>query len=450
MENVNKEKKTMTEDELNQTILDTTRKHLDEFAEKAIEDKLGELAEGLKVNVDKKVKEALLDHIKPTEEELETEEKANEGFKNPKRIYVDGKLENEDEIQKVQAEYLEAIIKAKDVGGSKREVDERLISKTAGHMVEGEDSQGGFLVPEVYKADLKMIALENSVVRTHGATVIPPIKTDSVKIPYIDDADHSSTVFGGVQAKWTEEKGEKDATKPAFGQLGLTPHKLAGITYLAHELRDDSAIALVPLIKRMFGSAWGYFEDLAFIEGSGAGQPLGIQNCSCIKTVDRNTASRVLFEDLREMYACMLPASHPYAVWVINPSVLPDLIGMTSNDSVPGTGTNPIWINRDMGAQNPIPGRIFGRPFVISEKMPGLGSQGDVGYFDMRYYLIFDRQPMTIDFSSHVGFITDEDCWRFVLRVAGQCWPQSVFTPRNAAAPVTTMSPFVVLDDAIS
>jgi len=438
MENENKEKKTMTEDELNQTILDTTRKHLDEFAEKAIEDKIGELAEGMKANVDKKVKDAILD-LKPKEEELEAEERGKE-FEKPE-------------------EYLDAIIKAKDIGRAKREVDERLTFvtssgefKTAGHMVEGDDSQGGFLVAPVYKADIKMIALENSVVRTHGATVIPPIKTDSINIPYIDDTTHASTVFGGVKASWLGEKGDKDdaATKPKFGQLGLTPHKLAGVTYLSHELRADSAIALVPLIKRMFGSAWGYFEDLAFLDGSGAGQPLGIQNCSCLKTVYRNTANRVLFEDLREMYSCMLPSSHPYCVWVINPSVLPDLIGMTSGDVVPSAATNPIWINRDMGAQNPIPGRIFGRPFIISEKMPGLGTQGDVGYFDMRYYLIFDRQPMTIDFSSHVAFVTDEDCWRFVLRVAGQCWPQSVFTPRNAAAPVTSMSPFVVLDDATS
>jgi len=433
----NKEKKTMTEAELTQHILDTTRKNLDEFAKKAVEDKLGELAEESKINLDKKKVNEVLDGLKPTEKEEEAVERGKE-FEKPE-------------------EYLEAIIKAKDIGLAKRVVDERLTFitsggniKTAGHMVEGEDSQGGFLVPEVFKSDLQMIALENSIVMPNGATIIPPVKTDSIKIPFVDDTSHATTVFGGVQAKWVAEKGIKGATKPEFGQLTLTPHKLAGVTYLSHELRDDSAIALVPLIKRMFGSAWGYFTDDAFLNGSGAGQPLGIQNCSCVKAVLRNTSSRLYFEDLREMYACMLPASHPYAVWVINPSVLPDLIGMTSGDTAPAATSNPIWINRDMGAQNPIPGRIFGRPFFISEKMPSLGTQGDVGYFDMRYYLIFNRQPITIDFSSHVAFVTDEDCWRFVLRVAGQCWPQSVITPRNAAAPVTSMSPFVVLDNATS
>jgi len=433
----NVEKKTMTEAELNQQILDTMSEKLDEFAKKAVEDQLAELAEESETILDKKKAKEVLDGLKPTDEMEEAEERGKE-FETPE-------------------EYLDAIIKAKDIGLAKRVVDPRLSFitsrgdiKTAGHMVEGEDSQGGFLVAGVFKPDLKQIALENSIVIPNGATVIPPVKTDSIKIPYVDDTSHATTVFGGVQAKWTAEKGTKDATKPTFGQLELTPHKLAGITYLSHELREDSAIALVPLIKRMFGSAWGYFTDDAYLNGTGAGQPLGIQNCSCVKTVCRNTTLRVFFEDLREMYACMLPASHPYAVWVINPSVLPDLIGMTAGDAAPAAGSNPIWINRDMGAQNPIPGRIFGRPFFISEKMPGLGTQGDVGYFDLRYYLIFDRQPITIDFSSHVAFTTDEDCWRFVLRTAGQCWPQSVLTPRNAAAPVTSISPFVVLDNATS
>ena len=290
-----------------------------------------------------------------------------------------------------------------------------------------------------------MIALENAIVRPNGATVIPPIRTDSVKIPYVNDISHASTVYGGVLPAWTAEAAEKSPTKPTFGQMELTPHKLAGITYTSNELLADSAIALEPLIKRMFGTAHGYFEDLAFLAGTGVGQPLGILNCNCLKTVFRNTVNRVFFEDLREMYACMLGPSHPYAVWVINPGVLPDLIGMISGDAAPAAASNPIWINRDMGAANPIPGRIFGRPFFISEKMPSLGTQGDIGYFDMRYYFIFDRQPITIDVFTHVAFTTDETCWRFVLRVAGQCWPPATITPRNAAAPVTTQSPFVVL-----
>lgn len=425
------QKTTLKESELKKVVEDTAKNYLEDFAKKTFEDKLGELSEGIGANLDNKVKE-ILAGLKP-DPEIEKAQKKADKFESP-------------------AEFLEAVIEAKDIQKAKRIIDPRLTYmdssgriKTAGHMEEGDDIQGGFLVPEVYRADLQMIALENSIVRPNGATVIPSVKTDSVKIPYCDDTSHASSVFGGVVAYWTAEAASKTAIKPTFGQLELTPHKLAGITYLSHELRDDSAIAIVPLIKTMFGSAWGYYEDDAFINGTGAGQPMGILNCGALKTVFRNTVGRVFFEDLREMYACMLGPSHPYAVWVISPGVLPDIIGMTAQDLAPAANTSPIWINQNMGVQNPIPGRIFGRPFFISEKMPALGTQGDIGYFDFRYYLIFDRQPLTIDFSSHVAFTTDEDCWRFVLRVAGQCWPQSPITPKNAGAPVTSQSPFVVL-----
>ena len=150
------------------------------------------------------------------------------------------------------------------------------------------------------------------------------------------------------------------------------------------------------------------------------------------------------------MYANLLPSSHSRAIWVVNPSVLPELIQMGTGNAAAASGKNLVWISSDMGASKGIPGTILGRPFFISEKMQGLGTAGDIGYFDMSFYIIFDRQPITIDVSTHIGFLEDETCWRFVLRVAGQCWPQSAITLRNGAGAVTTASPFVILNDTTS
>lgn len=75
--------------------------------------------------------------------------------------------------------------------------------------------------------------------------------------------------------------------------------------------------------------------------------------------------------------------------------------------------------------------------------MQALGTQGDILYADMKYYFIFDRQPITIDASTHLRFDYDETVWRFVLRVAGQCWPGAAQTWRRGGL---SWSPFVVLD----
>jgi HK97 family phage major capsid protein len=290
--------------------------------------------------------------------------------------------------------------------------------------------------------ELQEIALENSVVRPR-ATVLP-MATDSLKIPYVNDTTHASSVYGGVIAYWTAEAALKTATKPTFGQLELTPHKLAGLTYTSNELLADSAIALEPLIRRQFGSAWGYFEDDAFLMGSGAGQPLGVFNCGCLKSVLRNTANRVHYEDLAEMYQSMLPPSIPYAVWVIHPTVIAELIELGSGNAADASGKVLIW---QPDAKVGPTWTIFGRPVIISEKLQALGTAGDILFADFRYYLIGDRQSITIDASTHVAFTTDETAWRFVIRVAGQCWPQTTITSRRGAH---TMTPFVQLSAATS
>lgn len=329
-----------------------------------------------------------------------------------------------------------------------RTLDERLsfvggtIDKTAGHMEIGDDAQGGFLVPEEYRMELQEIALENAVVRPR-ATVLP-MATDSLKIPFVNDTTHASSVFGGVIAYWTAEAAAKTPTKPTFGQLELTPHKLAGLTYTSNELLADSGVALEPLIKRQFGSAMGYYEDDAFLTGTGAGLPLGVLNCGCMKSVLRNTVNTVKIEDLAEMYQSMLPPSIPYAVWVINPRVISELFQLSSSNAADANGRVLIW---QPDAKLGPTWTIFGRPIILSEKLSALGTAGDIIFTDFRYYLIGDRQPIMIDASTHVAFTTDETAWRFVLRVAGMCWPQTTITTRRGAH---TMSPFVQLSASTS
>ncbi len=427
------EKKTLKESELNELITTKAQTVAEERMKELVEEQRKTLGDYAGDQLKEQIQDVLAkSNIKPDEKLEEADKKAKQFGSFSEFL---GAVRNVSKFQKLDERltYIDNTGKYIDV-------------KTAGHMEEGTDSQGGFLVPEVYRADLRMIGLESAVVRPY-ATIIPPIKTDSVKIPYVNDTSHASNVFGGVSLTWTAEAGEKDATKPEFGQMELTPHKLAGVTHTSDELLKDSAIALEPLIKFMFGSAMNYFEDDAFLNGTGAGQPQGILNCNGLKKVTRNTLSHIYLEDLAEMYANMLPGSRDYGVWVVSPTAIPELIQMGTGNAAAASGKNLVYIDK---VQDKLVWKIFGRPVIFSEKMPALGSEGDIGFFDLRYYIIFDRQPVTIDSSTHVAFTTDETAWRFVLRVDGQCWPASVITPRQSGAPVTSWSPFVILDNVTS
>jgi HK97 family phage major capsid protein len=126
----------------------------------------------------------------------------------------------------------------------------------------------------------------------------------------------------------------------------------------------------------------------------------------------------------------------------MNHEVLEALLMIGAGNTTQASGHQMIWVHRDQGAMLPIPKTIYGRPYVLSEKLPAKGDQGDIGFYDLSYYLIGDRQKLTIDTSAHVGFISNSIYWRFTLRVDGQPWLQSDLTPKNGTQ---HLSPFVCL-----
>jgi HK97 family phage major capsid protein len=297
---------------------------------------------------------------------------------------------------------------------------------------EGSDVAGGFTVPEEFLNKLLMDSLEQSVIRGNGATVVP-MGRDTMNIPKIVDSSHASTVFGGVVGYWLEEGGTKTPTQPTFGQIKLIAKKLIGYTYASDELLDDNAVGLSGLISTLFGNALAWYEDDAFINGSGVGQPLGILKSGSLLSLNRTAVTTVGIADLANMVGRLLPGSFGRAVWLANPVVLPKLVQLAS--------TTLVWQPFDQGMAKAPPATVLGRPIYFTEKCAALGSAGDLILADLSYYLIGDRQKMTMATSKDVMFTTDQTAWRFVERVDGQPWVDAKFQPKNGS----TLSPFVTL-----
>tara|TARA_Y100000310_G_scaffold23148_1_gene22150 strand:+ start:212 stop:1615 length:1404 start_codon:yes stop_codon:yes gene_type:complete len=304
---------------------------------------------------------------------------------------------------------------------------------------EGQGDQGGFLVPEEFRAELLMLALESAVVRPRARVL--PMATPSVRIPTIRDTTHATNVHGGVQAYWVPESGTITQSEPSFGQAALTAKKLLGGTRVTNELLRDSAITFEPLINSLFADALAYFEDDAFIAGIGGGQPVGILNADALVSVAKETgqaATTVVTENIVKMYSRLLPASLPRAVWIANNDVKPQLF--TLSLSV-GTGGAPMFFPAGGITGSPTDS-LLGRPVIYSEKCETLGAAGDIYLVDLSYYLIGDRQALEMASSPHVRFNTDETDFRFIQRVDGRPWLESALTPRNGS---NTLSPFVAL-----
>jgi HK97 family phage major capsid protein len=300
-------------------------------------------------------------------------------------------------------------------------------------------SDGGFLVPETLRSQLLQIALEDSVVRPL-ATVVP---MDSARVPFpmIDSTTNQSSVFGGMIAYWGEEGAALTDSSPKFGRAVLDAKKLTGLSAVPNELLQDSIVSFSALIESLWPKALAFSEDSAYMSGTGVGEPLGFmgaQNDAMIAVAAEASqpSLTIAYENIVKMYSRMLPSSLNRAVWICSPDALPELLTMALSV---GTGGNSVFV---VNATAAIPMSIFGRPLIISEKAGALGTQGDISFVDLSYYLVGDRQTMTADSSTDFNFGSDKTTFRIIQRVDGRPWLKNAITPKNGG---NTLSPFVEL-----
>jgi HK97 family phage major capsid protein len=318
-----------------------------------------------------------------------------------------------------------------DLGNKAQEI--KRIQNSFGSVVPGD---GGFLIPERLRSEILSLALENSIVRSRARVL--PMDSLRLPIPMVDATSNVSSVFGGIVCYWTEEGGTMTESQATFGQLTLEAKKLTGYAEVPNELLAD-AVAFGSFFDQVFPEAMSWYEDDAFISGTGTGQPKGFLNASSAVTVAKESgqaAATIVWENIVKMYARMLPSSHNNAVWIVSPDTFPQLATMALNV---GTGGSAIWLQNGAGDA---PMTILGRPVIVSEKVSQLGTAGDINYVDLSYYIIGDRQIMSATSSPHFKFSSDKTAFKITERVDGRPWLQSAITPKNNGS---TLSPFVQL-----
>lgn len=306
------------------------------------------------------------------------------------------------------------------------------VYKTA--LAEDAGATGGYVVPTQLLAPLMEAAAPYSVLRQAGATVIP-MTGKTVQVPSIDVTTAPSagdTAYAaGVIAYWEGEADTLTESEPRFRMVELTAHKLAGYSLASNELRADSATSIDALLTTMFGRAIGSKENYAFFRGTGNGQPLGALNAPGLIAPSRAGATAVALADLSQMMSDLLPGSWQKAAWFCNPGVIDQIIQLVSS---------PLsWLQN---IREGMTMSLLGLPLYITGALPALGTAGDLMLIDPSYYLIGDRQSVSIAYSEHYAFVTDQAAWRFTHRVDGQPWLNSYITLEDAA---TTVSPFVAL-----
>ncbi|MBU8870671.1 MAG: phage major capsid protein [Gemmatimonadales bacterium] len=306
---------------------------------------------------------------------------------------------------------------------------------------EGVGADGGVLLPTEFRSELLRIAMEESFISSRATSI--PMQTNSIKIPIVMESSRASSFFGGVIIYRPDEAAQITKSKPQFSHVKLELNKLAGLAYVTSELLEDSPMSLQPILTTMFGQALGYQMDDDFVNGTGAGQPLGILNAGCLISVSAETgqtSSELLTLNILNMWARMFPGSHPYALWMANPTCFPQLAQLSLSV---GTGGSGVGLLRG-DATGAVATSLLGKPLQLTSHCQSLGTKGDLILADWRQYLVGQKvgASMKVDSSIHLRFDYDETAFRFISRYDGQPWWTGALTPKRG----DSLSPFVTLE----
>ena len=286
----------------------------------------------------------------------------------------------------------------------------------------GEDTEGGYTVPDEFERKLIQALEENNIFR-QLATVIRT-NSGTRKIPIANDT---------MEAQWIDEGEEIPETNTKFGQTTLSAYKLGTMIKISNELLHDSAFDLASYIAARFGVCMGNAEERAFFTGDGDKKPLGIlaDVGGAELGVTAEAEDLVTFDEIFDLYYSLKSPYRRQAQFVCNETLLLQLMKLKDKND------NYIWKPSLDVAK---PDTILGRPIRTSSFMPGIAKGEKVLLFgDLKNYWVADRQNRTFRRLNELYARTDQVGFLTTQRVDGRLiLPESVKVLKMAGTKATT------------
>ena len=128
------------------------------------------------------------------------------------------------------------------------------------NLSENTGSEGGYLVPEEFQAEILRLAPVYGVIRRECRMI--PMGTDVINIPAAGSTNQS--------AIWTAEAGQIKNTDPNLNQVTLTVNKLAAIPKVTNELLQDAKVPVIAYLSELIAEAFALEEDNQGFNGTGS------------------------------------------------------------------------------------------------------------------------------------------------------------------------------------
>lgn len=239
-----------------------------------------------------------------------------------------------------------------------------------------DSANGGYLAPSEFGNELIKLLNEYSPIRSYARVV-------SISAPEIVYPRRVS----GTAATWVDETGDRTESGMTFEQVKLTPFELATYTDVSNQLLEDNAYGLEGELIADYAESFGKTEGLAFVKGTGTGQPKGIMTATGIKEVKTGVAAAFPSTNPADviigMYHAIATSHAQNGAWLMNRNTL-SVIRQWKD----GTGRylvlDPITAGGVM--------TLLGRPIVEMPDMDDIGAgKFPILFGDLSGYRIVDR-----------------------------------------------------------
>ena len=245
-------------------------------------------------------------------------------------------------------------------------------------LVEGTDSEGGYLVPDEFERTL--------VQKLTAANVLRPL----CHVIQTSFGDRKIPVVASKgTADWVDEEGTYPLSDDTFSQVVLGAYKLATMIKVSEELLSDSVFNIEGYVSDQFGKRIGDKEEDAFLTGNGVSKPIGILHTTGGAEVGVTTAgvAAITGDELIDLVYSLRAPYRKSAVFVLNDTTVKLLRKLKDGDG------QYLW---RPGITENAPDTILGHRIVTSEFMPGVSAGNkSIAFGDFSYYWIADRQGRT-------------------------------------------------------
>ena len=245
-------------------------------------------------------------------------------------------------------------------------------------LLEGTDSEGGYLVPDEFERTL--------VQKLTAANVLRPL-CHVIQTGYGDRK--IPVVASKGTADWVDEEGTYQLSDDTFSQVVLGAYKLATMIKVSEELLSDSVFDIEGYVSEQFGKRIGDKEEDAFLTGNGVSKPIGILHTTGGAEVGVTTAgvAAITGDELIDLVYSLRAPYRKSAVFVLNDTTVKLLRKLKDGDG------QYLW---RPGITENAPDTILGHRIVTSEFMPGVSAGNkSIAFGDFSYYWIADRQGRT-------------------------------------------------------